>query len=174
MPELADDPRFANPVTRHGNQDDLDAIVSAWTSARTKYEVMTVLQNAGVPGRPGAGRAGSARRPPTTAPGDISSRWIIRRKLDWAAGSTFPAAGACPATTCASANRRRCWARTTSTSLSEMLGLAGARIADLEAAEAIGQALAGARIPASVPLDRQVELGWTVDYDTDYPSRPPE
>ena len=57
--------------------------------------------------------------------------------------------------------------------LSDLLGLTASRIADLEAAEAIGQTLAGARIPASVPLDRQVELGWTVDYDIDYPSRPP-
>ena len=57
--------------------------------------------------------------------------------------------------------------------LSNLLGLAAAHIADLESAEAIGQTLAGARIPASVPLDRQVELGWTVDYDTDFPSRPP-
>ena len=58
--------------------------------------------------------------------------------------------------------------------LSHLLGLTDPQIADLEAAEAVGQSLAGARIPASVPLDRQVELGWTVDYDTDYPSRPPE
>ena len=57
--------------------------------------------------------------------------------------------------------------------LSDLLGLTDSRITALKAAEAIGQTLAGARIPASVPLDRQVELGWTVDYDDDYRSRPP-
>ena len=57
--------------------------------------------------------------------------------------------------------------------LSDLLGLTVPQISRLEEAEAIGQTLAGARIPASVPLDRQVELGWTVDYDADYPNRPP-
>ena len=57
--------------------------------------------------------------------------------------------------------------------LSDLLGLTEPQISHLEEAEAIGQTLAGARTPASVPLDRQVELGWTVDYDTEYLSRPP-
>ena len=56
--------------------------------------------------------------------------------------------------------------------LSDLLGLTEPQISQLEEAEAIGQTLAGARTPASVPLDRQVELGWTVDYDTEYRSRP--
>ena len=51
-PELMSDPRFADPIARHGNQDELDAIISQWTAARTKYDVMTVLQNAGVPAGP--------------------------------------------------------------------------------------------------------------------------
>ena len=51
-PELASDPRFADPLTRHGNQDELDTIISQWTAARSKYEVMELLQNAGVPSGP--------------------------------------------------------------------------------------------------------------------------
>ena len=52
--------------------------------------------------------------------------------------------------------------------LSGLLGLPEAKIAELTAQEAVGQTLTGARTPSSVPLDRQVELGWTVDYDEGY------
>jgi formyl-CoA transferase len=48
-PELADDPRFATPELRWGNRDALNAIVEEWTRARSKYEVMRVLGEAGVP-----------------------------------------------------------------------------------------------------------------------------
>ena len=173
MPELADDPRFANPVTRHGNQDDLDEIVSVWTSARTKYEVMTVLQNAGVPAGPvldgrdllsdphyrARGYFEPVEHHPKTGLGRreyLSRGWRMSGN-DVRIRKAAPMLG-----------------EDNQYVLSDMLSLAGARIADLVAAEAIGQTLAGARIPASVPLDRQVELGWTVDYDTDYQSRPPE
>ena len=52
--------------------------------------------------------------------------------------------------------------------LSGLLGLPDKTITDLEKAEAVGSTLLGASEPASVPLERQVELGWTVDYDSDY------
>ena len=173
MPDLAADSRFADPVTRHGNQDALDEVISGWTSSRTKYEVMAVLQNAGVPsgpvldGRDMLGdpqfrdrgyfeavehhpKTGLGRREYLTRGWRMSGSDVRIRK---------------PAPMLGEDNRQI---------LSDLLGIADARIADLEAAEAIGQTLAGARIPASVPLDRQVELGWTVDYDADYPSRPSE
>ena len=51
-PNLAADPRFANPVERHRNQDALDAIISGWTSGRAKYDAMRELQAAGVPAGP--------------------------------------------------------------------------------------------------------------------------
>ncbi len=172
-PGLASDPRFADPVTRHGNQDELDEIISGWTSSRTKYEVMTILQNAGVPagpvldGRDMLGdphfrdrgyfeavdhhpKTGLGRREYLTRGWRMSGSDVRIRK---------------PAPMLGEDNRHI---------LSDLLGLTASRIADLEAAEAIGQTLAGARIPASVPLDRQVELGWTVDYDAEYPSRPPD
>jgi len=57
--------------------------------------------------------------------------------------------------------------------LSRVLGLSDPEIADLESADAVGQRLTGARTPSAVPLERQVELGWTVDYDTDYLARVP-
>jgi hypothetical protein len=55
--------------------------------------------------------------------------------------------------------------------LSGVLGLDESQIADMEASDVVGQELTGARTPSAVPLDRQVELGWTVDYDSDYRER---
>ncbi|HEX2942250.1 MAG TPA: CoA transferase, partial [Rhodopila sp.] len=48
-PELADDPRFATAEARWENRVTLNAIVEAWTRARTKHEVMRILGEAGVP-----------------------------------------------------------------------------------------------------------------------------
>jgi len=47
-PELAGDPRFSCLERRKKNEDELDAIVSQWTRARTPEEVTTMLQQAGV------------------------------------------------------------------------------------------------------------------------------
>jgi benzylsuccinate CoA-transferase BbsF subunit len=47
--ELAADPRFAGALARHANQDELDAIVSAWTAGRDKHAVQRELQAGGVP-----------------------------------------------------------------------------------------------------------------------------
>ena len=52
QPSLAGDPRFFDPLARHGNQDALDAIIGEWTSQRTPYEVMDILQGEGVPSGP--------------------------------------------------------------------------------------------------------------------------
>jgi crotonobetainyl-CoA:carnitine CoA-transferase CaiB-like acyl-CoA transferase len=48
-PTLPDDPRFATNQSRKQNEDELDAIIDAWTSARGHYEAMHILQQAGVP-----------------------------------------------------------------------------------------------------------------------------
>jgi MYXO-CTERM domain-containing protein len=47
-PELATDPRFSTNEARKANEDELDAAISAWTAARGHYEVMHLLQRAGV------------------------------------------------------------------------------------------------------------------------------
>ena len=47
--ELADDPRFTTQADRHAHQDDLDQLVSRWTAARDKHQVMHLLQRYGVP-----------------------------------------------------------------------------------------------------------------------------
>ena len=48
-PDLAEDPRFANPEARWENRAALNAIIEDWTKARSKYEVMRILGDAGVP-----------------------------------------------------------------------------------------------------------------------------
>lgn len=49
MPHLAEDPKYATPEARWENRAELDAIVEGWTRQRSKYEVMEILGNAGVP-----------------------------------------------------------------------------------------------------------------------------
>jgi len=46
---LAADPRFATNESRKANEDELDAIIEAWTSVRGHYEVMYHLQRFGIP-----------------------------------------------------------------------------------------------------------------------------
>jgi formyl-CoA transferase len=48
-PELADDPRFKNPRGRAQQQEEIDAMVEAWTEKRTKHEAMEILGAVGVP-----------------------------------------------------------------------------------------------------------------------------
>jgi len=49
QPELADDPRFADHHARGARQAELDGIVNAWTSARTREAVQAACDAAGVP-----------------------------------------------------------------------------------------------------------------------------
>ncbi len=47
--DLRADPRCKDAKTRWEHRDELNEIIRAWTSARTKHEVMAVLGKAGVP-----------------------------------------------------------------------------------------------------------------------------
>jgi len=49
QPDLAEDPRFNTPEARWENRTALNAIIEAWTSQRTKQDVMHLLGQAGVP-----------------------------------------------------------------------------------------------------------------------------
>src|SRR6202034_3728426 len=48
QPELATDPRFANAGLRKQNEDALDAIITAWTRERDRWDVTRQLQTVGV------------------------------------------------------------------------------------------------------------------------------
>ena len=167
MPELAGDPRFADPIIRHRNQDALDAIIAAWTAHRSKYDVMNLLQAAGVPAGPvldgrdmlsdphfrARGYFESVAHDATTGLGrqEYVSRGWRMSDSDVRIRKSAPLLG--------EDNRYV---------LSQVLGLSDDAIAELEASDAVGTTLAGAQTPAAVPLARQVELGWTVDYDAEY------
>jgi len=49
MPEMTHDARFATNEARKANEDELDAIISAWTAVRGHHEAMHLLQRHGVP-----------------------------------------------------------------------------------------------------------------------------
>jgi crotonobetainyl-CoA:carnitine CoA-transferase CaiB-like acyl-CoA transferase len=48
QPALADDPRFTDAAARKRNEDELDRIITNWTSTRERWEVARMLQQAGV------------------------------------------------------------------------------------------------------------------------------
>jgi len=50
--ELATDPRFADVVSRHRHQDELDEAISAWTRGKTPAEAALALQEAGLAASP--------------------------------------------------------------------------------------------------------------------------
>jgi crotonobetainyl-CoA:carnitine CoA-transferase CaiB-like acyl-CoA transferase len=56
-PELAEDPSFATLTARMAHQEELDAVIEAWTRPRSNSEAMELLQAAGVP----AGRVQRSR-----------------------------------------------------------------------------------------------------------------
>ena len=47
-----DDPRFKDALNRHIFHDDLDKEIADWTRRHTKYQVMEILQESGVPAGP--------------------------------------------------------------------------------------------------------------------------
>ncbi len=51
-PAWTKDERFADAVGRYRHQDELDRLVEAWTVCHDHYQVMEVLQRAGVPAGP--------------------------------------------------------------------------------------------------------------------------
>ena len=48
MPELADDARYGDMLSRRRNQDGLDGVIAGWTRRRSARDVMGELQDAGV------------------------------------------------------------------------------------------------------------------------------
>lgn len=47
--ELAEDGRYATAAQRHGAHEEIDALISAWTTGRDKFAAQQELQAAGVP-----------------------------------------------------------------------------------------------------------------------------
>jgi len=47
--DVSRDPRFATPESRYAHRDAVDAMITAWTSNKTKHEAMEELGRADVP-----------------------------------------------------------------------------------------------------------------------------
>lgn len=167
QPDLAIDSRFADPITRHRHQDELDAIISLWTSGKSSYDVMDLLQRRGVPAGPVLNAKQMLSDPHLrtrgyfepvnhSAESGLGHREYVGRgwKLSDAEiriRKSAPLLG-----------------EDNHYVLSQVLGMGQSEIEELQVAEAIGQTLSGAATPTSVPLDRQAELGWIVEYDPEY------
>jgi benzylsuccinate CoA-transferase BbsF subunit len=52
QPELAHDPRFSSTHLRKQHEDEIDAILTSWTSERDRWEAAELLQSAGVAAMP--------------------------------------------------------------------------------------------------------------------------
>lgn len=72
QPELAEDPRFVDNRARVANHDELDDIISAWTSSHTLTEAREALDAAGVPAGPVMSIADIAADPQLQARGMIA------------------------------------------------------------------------------------------------------
>ena len=172
QPSLAGDPRFAHPTVRHGNQDELDEIISRWTSSRSQYQVMEALQSAGVPAGPVLNAGALLADPQFRArgffqPADHPDETGLGRQEYVGRGwslSEAPIDSAKPAPMLGEANNYV---------LSRILGLTEEEIQQLTDAGTVGDTLEGAQVPSTVPLERQVELGWISGYDASFRKNPP-
>ena len=164
QPSLACDSRFAHPTDRHGHQDELDEIISRWTSTQSQYQIMEALQSAGVPAGPVLNAKALLADPQYRArgffqPADHADETGLGRKEYVGRGwslSESPINPIRPAPMLGEANDYV---------LSRMLCLNDEEIQRLKDAGTVGDTLADARAPSIVPLERQVELGWISGYD---------
>ena len=87
--DLVGDPRYETAEARWQRKDEIDALVEAWTSERSKHEVMKILAGAGVPcgacldtgevhDRPAPPRARHDRRGRAPRARAATSPWAIR------------------------------------------------------------------------------------------------
>jgi crotonobetainyl-CoA:carnitine CoA-transferase CaiB-like acyl-CoA transferase len=167
QPELTSDDRFADPIARRQHQEALDAIITAWTSAQTSYQVMETLQQAGLP----SGAVLTAKQA-LTDPQYIDRGFFetvhnppeveLRDKGYVGRGWKFSESEARikgPAPQLGEANEYV---------LGELLGVDQARMQAFTEDWTIGNLPEGGGAPGSVPLDEQVEIGSIVAYDADY------
>jgi crotonobetainyl-CoA:carnitine CoA-transferase CaiB-like acyl-CoA transferase len=167
QPSLVADPRLADPLTRFQHQDDLDAIIGKWTSIKSHYQVMEEFQAQGVPAGPVLNARQLLGDPHLRARGLFEAvehrpeTGLGRREY---LGRSWKLSGndlhiRKPAPRLGEDNHYV---------LGQILGLSTREIDQLRQDGVIGEILEGASIPSSVPLARQVELGWIVEYDPDY------
>lgn len=164
-PELAGDPRFGEPLQRWRNQNDLDEVIASWTKTQTSYQVMEVLQAAGVPAGPvlNAGQLladthlrdrnyfETVEHPPETG---LGRREYVSRGWRLSDAAIHIRSGA------------PMLGDSNGHVLEGLLGLDGPEIQRLEDGGIIGSRPIGGSPIGAVPLETQAELGWIVGYDS--------
>lgn len=167
QPELAEDPRFADPIDRHRNQDQLDIIIGSWTATQEQASVVALLHDRGVLAAPvldasqlladdhleGRGFFESLEHGQGS---DLGTRRYIGRgwKLTQ---SRVQVRGPAPDL-----------GQDNESILGQLMGLTDQEIRLLEEADVIGDKLIPSGSPSVVPLSRQAELGWIAGYSSDY------
>ena len=162
--------KFAAPLGRLQHQDELDKIVSLWTSAQGQYDVMETLQAAGIPAGPVLSARGLLADPHFRARGffehvehsaatGLGGREYIGR--GWKLSRNNLAIEG-PAPLLGEHNQHV---------LREVLGLSTSEIDTLYEEGLIGELPVGGGPPVAVPLERQVELGWMVERDPEFRPR---
>jgi len=167
QPDLASNPLFADPVTRHRNQAELDRIIGGWTLSRTQGEVVEALQSGGIPvapvldgeqmlSDPHLGSRGLFEVVEHPESSGIGRREYLGRGWKFS-GADVAIRG--PAPDLGEANGYV---------LEEILGLTDGEVESLRRGEVIGEELAGGAPPGVVPLQRQAELGWIAGFREDF------
>ncbi|MGH7966440.1 MAG: CaiB/BaiF CoA transferase family protein [Candidatus Binatia bacterium] len=129
--ELARDPRFATLAARKKNEDELEAIVTAWTQERSADEVTTCLQNAGVAAYPALDSKDMNRHPHVEARGffvELEHAEVGKMRhmgIPWKMSRT----------PCQVQRPAPCMGQDTDYVMGDVLGLSSAEIASLKAQE---------------------------------------
>ena len=177
QPDLAGDPRFALPLDRHRHQDQLDEIITAWTSTQESYQVMEAMRIRGVPAGPVLNARQLLADPhfrqrgffeavePAEDPGPPDSglrqtglgrKEYLGRGWKMAAAEVKVRAGA------------PLLGEANDYILGGLLGLEQEETQRLHQRGIIGTKPVGGSVPRSTPLADQVELGWIAGYDSQY------
>ena len=166
-PSLSGNPKYVDSMARHRNQDELDGIITKWTSTQSQHHVMQALQDVGIPAGPvlngqqlladsqlrSRGYYEKVNHPSESG---LGTREYVSR--GWKLGmSQVGIQGPAPAI--GEANHYV---------LREVLALSAEEIDKLQEEGVIGDELQGAGTPSVVPLVQQANLGWIAGYDPDY------
>ena len=161
------DEKFSQPLGRLAHQDELDHIISQWTSSRGQYQVMEELQAVGVPAGPVLNARGLLADPhfrsrgffeavehPTST--GLGRREYVGRGWKFSGGDLTMQK---PAPLLGEDNDYV---------LRRVLGLSNQDIESYIQDGLVGDAPVGGSAPSTVALDAQVELGSIVEWDRDF------
>jgi len=168
-PAWAKDEKFADALSRWKNQDELDRLIEEWTTTQDHYEVMRVLQAAGVPAGAVLNGKEQALDPHLK---ERDYYWVHKHPVvgtralagPWSKLSKTPAIMRMPPPTLGQHNEQV---------LSELLGMSKEEIAELASEGIISTKPVGeAELPPGympvMPIALGMEAGLISEYDENY------